>query len=67
MRVGVGLGRDREVEYRILREHCLFHPGDVVTRLDAQFRHQNRAQVLEDPQRFCLAARAVERQHALRP
>ena len=58
---------DREVECGFLGEDCVFHPGHVVPRLDPQFGHQEGAQILEDPERFGLASRTVERQHALRP
>ena len=36
-------------------------------RLDAELRHQDGAQVLEDPQRLGLPAGAVQGQHALGP
>ena len=48
-------------------EDGVLHPADVVPRLNAELRHQNGAQVLEDPQGLGLAPGAVERQHALRP
>ena len=59
--------RDRKVERRLLSEDRMFHPGDVVSRLDAQFGDQHGAQILEDAQCLGLPTRAVEREHALRP
>ena len=45
----------------------MLQPGDVVPRIDPQLGHEDRPQVLEDPQRLGLAPGTVQRQHALRP